>query len=499
MKKQIYFHILLNLVIGIFVTFSSYANIPLINFKDHLIYFVHFLLLQFSILGFQYILSFNKYVFYIFFPPLFILLSVIAYWGYFQDVAISHSIIQVSLETKLDVALEIISLPFLLYVGLSIIILFVILRLYSKVAIGNKLYWPIFFIAICSFLSYPLVENYRHGTLKRRLPYSAYFALEDYLKKEKIEYQSIDELHNAANDSLKIVFILGESVRADHMQLNGYHRKTNPLLMDRKNIISYSKAYTPLTYTAISVPQILSSASINEDKKKPIFSLIDVLNHSEINTYWIGNQTPEKSYELFIDQSKFHQIMDPFHSELSFKKAYDEEMLSVFEKKFNSTISEFFTIHMIGSHWWYETRYPSEYRKYNPVIKSKHISSNSRNEMINSYDNTIVYLDYFINKTIKIIEKSNTNTILIYLSDHGEILGENGIWLHAQDSKESENPALLFWCSKKFKEKNIKLISSLNSNRNKKVSLDFFFHTIIDLYKIKEFEYDKNEVIYNKK
>jgi glucan phosphoethanolaminetransferase (alkaline phosphatase superfamily) len=116
--------------------------------------------------------------------------------------------------------------------------------------------------------------------------------------------------------------------------------------------------------------------------------------------------------------------------------------------------------------------------------------------MINSYDNTVCYLDYFIDETIKHVEEKNSNTLVIYLSDHGEILGENGLWLHAQNGKEATNPALLIWYSEKFNKNNSDVIAKLKINRTKKIDLNFFFQTILNLYKIKGIEYRKDKLIY---
>jgi lipid A ethanolaminephosphotransferase len=150
---------------------------------------------------------------------------------------------------------------------------------------------------------------------------------------------------------------------------------------------------------------------------------------------------------------------------------------------------------MMGSHWWYDTRYPDKFKIFNPTIKSKHVPANSSQEMINSYDNTLVYLDYFIDETIKIIEKSNSNTILIYLSDHGEMLGENGLWLHAQNNKTLENPAMLIWYSNDFEKNYPEKVKNFKKNASNKTNLDFFFNTILDLYQIEGVEYDKNKSI----
>jgi len=116
--------------------------------------------------------------------------------------------------------------------------------------------------------------------------------------------------------------------------------------------------------------------------------------------------------------------------------------------------------------------------------------------MVNSYDNTIVYLDNFINIIIKEIEKKDSKTLLIYLSDHGEILGENNLWLDAQKGKASENPAMLIWCSSKFNKEYPNIISNLKMNKNKKTDLDFFYNSILYLFKIENIPYDKNKVIF---
>src|SRR5690606_13202239 len=144
----------------------------------------------------------------------------------------------------------------------------------------------------------------------------------------------------------------------------------------RSNIISFSDTFTPFTYTAQSLRQILTDATFTDDYSQPKYSLIDVLNKAGIESNWIGNQTPEKSFEIFKNQARFSTIIDPMHSELSFQKAYDDQLLPDFKRVFIPGKNQFTVLHMMGSHWWYETRYPETFRQFLPVIDNKHIGSN---------------------------------------------------------------------------------------------------------------------------
>ena len=494
-RSQITFHILLNAVFAVFVTIGSYYHIPVYSAKDCGFYFAHFIALQFSVFGFLYIISLNKYVFRIFFPIIFLIFSGIGFWAYTQDIGISQGIIHVALETKADIVIDLISIPFIIYMLISVIALFFIMKSYNRLK-ANQLKSPMTLLAILAIFFHSFAEDYRYGTFNRRLPYNVVFSAREYLYQNELILKQVSNKAKATTDSLSVIFILGESVRADHLQLNGYDRKTMPLLSKRKNIISFPNTYTPLTYTAISVRQILTNASLTDDYSQAKYSLIDVLNHAGVQTNWIGNQTPEKSYEGFINQSGFKKIIDPLHSELSFQKDFDEKMLPVFAENYKPFQNQLTTIHMMGSHWWYETRYPDAFRKFRPVIRSKHVTSNSSEEMVNSYDNTILYLDYFLNKVIALAEKQNSKTLIIYLSDHGEILGEDDLWLHAQKSKASENPAMLVWYSDRFEKENPAMVSNLKSNQYKKTGLDFFFNSILELYKIEGVPYDKTKVIF---
>lgn len=493
-KTQILFHICLNLVIGIFITFSTYYYLPLVGLKDYFFYFVHFLLLQFSIFGFIYILSLNKIVFKTVFPILFFIYSFLSYWVYTQDITISHSLIQVALETKSDVVFGLLSYHVVIFSMLVIITIYFIIKFYDKIKI-SQLKSPLIILAIVSLFTYNFVENYRYGTFKRRLPYNTIFAVKEYLEKPELILKSAP-ISEIKTDSLTVIFVLGESVRADHLQLNGYNRMTTPLLQKTKNIISFPKTYTPNTYTSASVPQILTDANIIDDFKNEKYSLIDVLNKSKIKTYWIGNQTPEKSYEIFMEQSNFKLLLDPLHSEFNFQKRLDGELLPEIKKHIVSENNQFILVHMMGSHWFYENRYSHEFNHFKPNALSKNISSNTNEEMINSYDNTILYLDYFMNDLIQFADNLKRNILIIYLSDHGELLGENGQWLHAQEGEASKNPGMFIWYSEQFQIKYPDKILKLEENKNKTLILDFFYPSVLDLYNIEKKESDKSKSVF---
>ncbi|WP_341221575.1 phosphoethanolamine transferase [Polaribacter atrinae] len=493
-KKEIKFHLITNLLIAIFITIACYVHTPLGNIKATLIYTIHFLLLQFSLFGFIYVFSLFKKVFIILFPILFMALSCLSFWVYTQDISIDIGMIQAILETNLDIAVDVFSWFFLVYLILAAIAVYLILKTFIKLE-KNTIKSPLFVLSIVGIITFFMVENYRFGALKRRLPYSAVFSIKEYLSKTDLILKNVNNSITSTQDDLHIVFILGESVRADHLSLNGYTRKTTPLLAQQKNIISYKNIFTPLTYTAISVPQILTDKSII-DTTNTATSVYSVLNKADFKTEWIGNQSLEKSYKDIVDTNKKTRIIDQFHSVLSFKKEKDLEILNNVDLTESFKGNKITTLHMIGSHWYYNSRFDKNFEQYKPMVSSKHVGSSSKTALINSYDNTILYLDSFLNTIIEDLKKSRKKTILIYLSDHGEILGEDGKWFHAQKHKASENPAMLVWYSENFREKNQEKTQNLIENKDKSISTDFLFHTLLDLSNIKGFDYTKSLSIF---
>ncbi len=494
-KQQLKFHLILQFFIVLFITLSSYIYIPFGDAKAFFIYVIHFLLLQFSVFGFVYLLSLVKKLFLVVFPLIFLVLASLSFWVYTQDITISIGLMQAIVESKIDIVIDTISIQFLAFLFIAITSLFFLMKSFKRLK-TNGINTPLFLFAICGIATFFLVENYKYGAFKRKLPYSAYFALKDYVNKSNIKLKEVPQGVTTSAKNIEIIFVLGESVRADHLGLNGYDRNTTPQLALQNNIVSFTNIYTPLTYTAISVPQILTDKSITDVNDKKWTSLYSVLKNADFVTNWIGNQTLEKSYREIVQTNDSVKIIDKFHSVLSFKKEQDMTILKYFkDDKINK--NKISTLHMIGSHWYYNSRVTKNFEYYKPIVKSKYVGSSTSEELINAYDNTILYLDTFLNKLITGLKKSSKNTILIYLSDHGEILGEDGKWFHAQEHKASKNPAMIVWFSDTFKNSYPLKIERLMAKKQDSISTDFLFHSILDIGGIENFNFNKEKSIFN--
>ena len=96
----------------------------------------------------------------------------------------------------------------------------------------------------------------------------------------------------------------------------------------------------------------------------------------------------------------------------------------------------------------------------------------------NSYDNVALYTDYFLSEIVDMLK--DKNAIMIYLSDHGELLGENKKWMHAQQTIYEKNPACMIWFSEKYAKKYPGKLKMAKQNKDNPYRTDFLFHTILD-------------------
>ncbi len=204
-----------------------------------------------------------------------------------------------------------------------------------------------------------------------------------------------------------------------------------------------------------------------------------MLNKANFNTYWIGNQTLENSYAPVVKTNDSVRLIDAFKSVFSFDKRKDAALLGPFDEIIPRQSRSVISLHMIGSHWWYEDRYTQQQRKFTPVIDSKYIPSLSAEQMINSYDNTLVYLDDFLARVIEKLERTPIPSVMVYISDHGEQLGENGKWLHAQAGEAAKNPAYLMWFSQDFRRKNPETVDYFTEATKQKSTTDRVFYDLL--------------------
>lgn len=485
-KKVIFFHVLLNIVFALFVTCASYYHIPLKGGKDVLVYILHLCLIQSTFAGILYVFSLSRILFKVVFSVLFLVFGFISFWVYSIDLSMSSALIHAVFTTKSYIVKDLFSLQLLLFLIALVGVLFFLFRVYNKLAVttGVKLFFPISLLLIGMFF---YLDNVRLRSFSTKLPYSLFYSVVSYLEeKEDVWLQKVEKVSSNSND-IKVVLVVGESLRADHLQLNGYSRETTPKLAKRKNVVSFTNVFTNKPNTALSVPCILTNKSIYESSADSIISLFSMMNSRDIPTGWIGNQLLESSYKQIVDTNDNVLIIDELKSFWSFSKKKDFSLIPELKREISHSKRGLFSVHMIGSHWWYEDKYTEEYRKYKPVVDSKYIPSLSKDQMINSYDNTILYLDSFLDEIITILESENQPTMVIYISDHGEALGEEGRWLHSH-YESLTNPGMIVWFSDSFKEKYKEKVQTVLERSNESVTTDVIYHSVLDVFGIEKYD-----------
>ena len=290
------------------------------------------------------------------------------------------------------------------------------------------------------------------------------------------------------------VFIVGETARADRFSLNGYSKKTNPFL-EKQQIQNYSDAYACGTITAVSVPCMFTLSEYkkyNSHEAKFQENLLDLIESSNIETVWIGNNS---SCKHVCDRIKTIDYVDKDSENYIGYGVHDEVVIDGLRKILSDNKSNkiLVVLHTMGSHGpAYFNRYPDKFEKFKPSCKSNEPQSCSIDELNNSFDNSILYTDYIISKAIDILKnEKNSQNFLIYASDHGESLGENGVYLHAAPMaiapKEQIHIPMLIWSSKNLKTKR-KLIGKnypLYSESKSKISHEYLRHTILDFFNLK--------------
>jgi glucan phosphoethanolaminetransferase (alkaline phosphatase superfamily) len=292
-------------------------------------------------------------------------------------------------------------------------------------------------------------------------------------------------------EDLKVVLIIGESARADHFHINGYNRQTTPLLENIPNLISYNNVQSCANWTHIAIPCMLTRATPqNLDPTHQEASIITILRKLGFYTLWIGNQggyfSLEESFLKIAKES--HDVIIP--SRFLYKGSeLDESLLPYFDKALQQHKgNNFIVLHTMGSHYHYERRYNEQFREFKPICPNNlfltDITSCKKNQIINSYDNTILYTDFFISEVISRLKDSNA--VVIYISDHGESLGENDLYLHgAHKAKEQYHVPMMLWASDQFIAQHTQKFENCKRYINKNISQDYLFYSILDLINIK--------------
>ena len=287
-----------------------------------------------------------------------------------------------------------------------------------------------------------------------------------------------------------IVVVVGETARADRFSMNGYSRETTPQLQAAK-AVSFSNYWACGTSTAISVPCMFSMTGAENFDLKSAGSqenLLDVLVHAGVNVIWLDNNSDSKGVAIRVP---YQNMRSPAVNPICDEECRDEGMLIKLQDYIDSHPSGdiFIVLHQMGNHGpAYYKRYPPNFEKFRPACKSNDLSQCSNEEIGNAYDNAILYTDDFLGKTIDLLKRNDDHfeTALFYLSDHGESLGEKGVYLHGLPPAIAPDTQLhvpaVIWLGSAFHDADM---PSLQKNRHHRFTHDNLPHTVLGFMEIK--------------
>lgn len=288
-----------------------------------------------------------------------------------------------------------------------------------------------------------------------------------------------------------VVFVLGETARAANFSLGGYPRPTNPALSRIKDLIYFPDVASCGTSTAISVPCLFSDmgrSGFDAEEAKARDNLIDIALRAGLDVQWYGNNTDCKGVCRSVPERRVDRTQHP-EACIEDRPCLDGALFDDFFRSLSDIQRDRFTvIHTLGSHGpGYHLRYPAEFEQFKPACREVDFAKCSVAEVVNAYDNTLLYNDYLLAKTINQLNaiSDRVDVALLYVSDHGESLGENGLFLHALPyaiaPQTQTRVPMIFWASPGFKQRLAVEPSCAREQSREPVTHDHIFHTLLDL------------------
>ncbi|MBN6067172.1 phosphoethanolamine--lipid A transferase [Aggregatibacter actinomycetemcomitans] len=299
------------------------------------------------------------------------------------------------------------------------------------------------------------------------------------------------------------ILVVGETTRAQNWGLNGYARQTTPQLAARDDIINFKNVSSCGTATAISVPCIFSRytrSDYNATKASHEDNLLDILQRSGIDVLWRDNDMGCKGVCERVPTQDMTALNLAEYCKNG--ECLDEILFKDLEAELHKSDKDLvLVLHTIGSHGpTYNERYSKAFEKFTPTCETNEIQKCSNEQLVNTYDNGILYIDNFLDNVINVLEKEpNWESTMFYVSDHGESLGEDGIYLHAAPYAiapvyQTRVPMVMWFSPLWAKNEGFDLDCLRKNAETQAYSHDNYFHTVFSMMDTQNdvSVYDKN-------
>ncbi|MBX7228202.1 MAG: phosphoethanolamine--lipid A transferase [Burkholderiaceae bacterium] len=303
---------------------------------------------------------------------------------------------------------------------------------------------------------------------------------------------------SAKTKPLLLLLVVGETARADHFSLNAYPRATNPELA-QQDVMSFRNVSSCGTNTATSLPCMLSHLGRKDfvARQQEYENLLDLLQQTGLAVFWLENQAgckevcdriphgfakhPPKGIQHAAGVCEEGECLDE-----ALLTGLDARLASLPQVRRNQGVV--LVLHQMGSHGpAYYKRSPPTHKPFQPECKTNVLQNCPPQQIINAFDNSIVYTDYLLSRGIDWLSKQQANyePAMLYLSDHGESLGENNIYLHglpyALAPKEQKHVPMIFWLPPSTRVSKGIDYDCLHHKLDEPLSHDNLFHTVVGL------------------
>ena len=302
------------------------------------------------------------------------------------------------------------------------------------------------------------------------------------------------------------IIVAGETARAQNFSLGGYQRETTPRLK-AENVIYFPNTTSCGTATATSIPCMFSRFTRSEyshEKAVANETLVDVLAHAGIDVAWFDNNTGSKGVANRIKYIDLANSTDPRFCQGG--ECLDGIFLDKLDDWLNKVKGDsVLVLHQLGSHGpAYYLRYPQAQRKFEPDCRTAELGKCSPEEIVNAYDNSILYTDDFLATIIDRLKSRSRQMAagLIYMSDHGESLGENGLYLHGTPylfaPVQQTHVPFLTWFDDDFAKSIALDASCLQQQTTTEKSHDNLFHSVLGMMNVATSVYERDLDVFAK-